>query len=170
MTKPVYWSPLSFAQSLRVISWVRQWDIDKFINVYNKFFRIRKWRVQIWILGYGCQIKLSNICLFIIVRIFYLSKSINYTTNLFSKTWRKNNRVQRSMLSRIRTLYSMVHGGSVSPLTSITIISGATIYCARLRYRRDKKIATIRNNNNCKKLLQLKKIIELMLGFLVLVW
>ncbi len=91
MTKPVYWSPLSFAQSLRVISWVRQWDIDKFINVYNKFFPYlcRKWRVQIWILGYGCQIELSNICLFIKVRIFYLSKSINYMTNLFSKTWWK---------------------------------------------------------------------------------
>jgi hypothetical protein len=33
MTKPVYWSPLSFAQSLRVINWVRQWDIDKLKNV-----------------------------------------------------------------------------------------------------------------------------------------
>ncbi len=56
------------------------------------------------ILGYGCQIELSNICLFINMHIFYLSKSINYTSNLFSKTWWKNNRVQRSMLSRIRTL------------------------------------------------------------------
>jgi hypothetical protein len=36
------------------------------------------------------------------VLIFYLSKSINYTTKLFSKTWWKNNPVQRSMLSRIR--------------------------------------------------------------------
>ncbi len=34
---------------------------------------------------------------------YYLSKSINYTTNLFSKTRWKNHRVQRSMLSRIRT-------------------------------------------------------------------
>jgi CRISPR/Cas system CSM-associated protein Csm4 (group 5 of RAMP superfamily) len=58
----------------------------------------------------------------------------------------------------------------VSPLTSITIISGATINSARMLYGRDKKIATIRNNNNCKKLLQLYKIIELMLGFLVIVW
>ncbi len=40
MTKPVYWSPLSFAQSLRVISWVRQWDIDKLINVNKTFLRI----------------------------------------------------------------------------------------------------------------------------------
>ncbi len=65
----------------------------------------RKCRVQIWILGYRCQIELSNICLFINMHIFYLSKSINYTTNLFSKTWWKNNRFQRSMLSRIRTQY-----------------------------------------------------------------
>ena len=36
----------------------------------------KKWRVQIWILGYGCQIELSNICLFINLRIFYLSKSL----------------------------------------------------------------------------------------------
>ncbi len=40
MTKPVYWSPLSFAQSLRVTSWVRQWDIDKFINVNKTFLCI----------------------------------------------------------------------------------------------------------------------------------
>ncbi len=40
MTKPVYWSPLSFAQSLRVISWVRQWDIDKLINVNNSVLQL----------------------------------------------------------------------------------------------------------------------------------
>ncbi len=40
MTKQVYWSPLSFAQSLRVISWVWQWDIDKLINVNKTFLRI----------------------------------------------------------------------------------------------------------------------------------
>ncbi len=39
-TKPVYWSPFSFAQSLRVINWVRQWDIDKFIDVNKTFLRI----------------------------------------------------------------------------------------------------------------------------------
>jgi hypothetical protein len=32
MTKPVYWSPLSFAQSLRVSSWVRQWTYGGFIK------------------------------------------------------------------------------------------------------------------------------------------
>ncbi len=39
---------------------------------------------------------------------FYLSKSINYTTYLFSKTWWKNDCVHRSMLSRIRTLYIVI--------------------------------------------------------------
>ncbi len=42
MTKPVYLSTLSFAQSLRVISWVRrQWDIDKLINVNKPFLLAR---------------------------------------------------------------------------------------------------------------------------------
>ncbi len=40
MTKPVYWSPLSFAQSLKVIGWVRQWDIGKLINVNKTFLCI----------------------------------------------------------------------------------------------------------------------------------
>ncbi len=52
MTKPVYWSPLSFAQSLRVISWVRQRDIDKLINVNNSVLQT---------LGKICSLKFMRI-------------------------------------------------------------------------------------------------------------
>jgi hypothetical protein len=142
MTKPVYWSPLSFAQSLRVISWVRQWDLDKLINwlirfAARMFMKIRPMESNLLnsasdflyhthfyfnILSLAAKISarwlhchkhrtcysiVSCSPLILIGAHFHLSQSINYTTYLFSKKWWKNDCVQRSLLSRIRALFSV---------------------------------------------------------------
>ena len=125
MTKQVYWSPLSFAQSLRVISWVRQWDLDKLINwlirfAARMFMKIRPMESNLlnsasdFLYHTHFYFNILSLAAKISARwlhchkhgkcYFHLSQSINYTTYLFSKTWWKNDRVQRSLLSRIRTM------------------------------------------------------------------
>jgi len=138
MTKPVYWSPLSFAQSLRVISWVRQWDIDKLINwlirfAARMFMKIRPMESNLlnsasdflyhthfyfnilslaakisarWLHchKHGTCYSIVSCSPLILIGAHFSSLAINelHELSLFKKMT-KNDRVQRSMHSRIRT-------------------------------------------------------------------